>query len=48
MEITLLFGKLEVAVLDDVWGFNLLDRYCYTSYFGWEKRKEIKSLSLNV
>lgn len=37
MEFTLLFGTLEVALLDDVWGFCFMDKYCYTSYYGWEK-----------
>ena len=41
MEITLLFGKLQIAVFEDVWGFCFLDKYCYTSYFGWEKLKHI-------
>lgn len=42
MEFSLLFGKVEVAFLEDVWGFCLFNRYCYTSYFGWESLKTLE------
>jgi len=36
MEFKMLFGKLEVAIYEKVIGFCFLDKYCFTSEFGWE------------
>jgi len=40
MDFKFLFGKVELALYEDVWGFCFFDKYCYTSFYGWEILKD--------